>query len=209
MLDDPAFIRMIAAAPDDDAPRLVYADYLEETGDPAKATRAEFIRVQVERARLVPDTPRWTELWHRETALLGWAKRWRQELPAIEGVQYGGFVRGFIDQIQASTTALYRNFQVILDLIPLRALTLSQLDARTFRKLAQSTEFTQIEELQFDSSSRLSSALAKALVKRGPWPRLRRLRLPERTTSGSNVLLSSPPYELIKLSEAFGSRLQF
>ena len=28
-----AFLREIAANPDDDAPRLVYADWLEETGD--------------------------------------------------------------------------------------------------------------------------------------------------------------------------------
>src|SRR4051812_5383520 len=37
-----ALLAAIAEAPDDDAPRLVYADWLEEHGDDA---RAEFIRV--------------------------------------------------------------------------------------------------------------------------------------------------------------------
>src|SRR5262245_58863227 len=40
-----AFLKAIAEAPDDDGPRLVYADWLEEHGDPA---RAEFIRVRCE-----------------------------------------------------------------------------------------------------------------------------------------------------------------
>jgi uncharacterized protein (TIGR02996 family) len=42
MSDDAAFLRAITAAPDDAAPRLVYADWLDERGDP----RGEFIRLQ-------------------------------------------------------------------------------------------------------------------------------------------------------------------
>ena len=41
MSDNEAFVRAIAEHPDDDAPRLVYADWLEEHGQPE---RAEFIR---------------------------------------------------------------------------------------------------------------------------------------------------------------------
>jgi uncharacterized protein (TIGR02996 family) len=43
MSDETALLDAIRAAPDDDAPRLVYADWLEENGQPE---RAEFIRVQ-------------------------------------------------------------------------------------------------------------------------------------------------------------------
>ena len=42
MLQDAAFLEQIAADPDDDGPRLVYADWLEEQQD----ERAELIRVQ-------------------------------------------------------------------------------------------------------------------------------------------------------------------
>ena len=62
MSDAPALLAAIRAAPDDDAPRLVYADWLDEHGDPA---RAEFIRVQCELAR--HDSP---ALRRREAELL-------------------------------------------------------------------------------------------------------------------------------------------
>src|SRR5262249_10339211 len=53
----------IRANPDDDAVRLVYADWLEEHGDP---DRAEFIRVQITLDGLPPDDPRYLPLRRRE-----------------------------------------------------------------------------------------------------------------------------------------------
>ncbi len=47
MPDRKSFVAAIAAAPEDDLPRLVFADYLDEHGEP---DRAEFIRAQVRRA---------------------------------------------------------------------------------------------------------------------------------------------------------------
>jgi uncharacterized protein (TIGR02996 family) len=47
--DGESLIRSVLANPVDDAPRLVYADWLEEHGRPEDA---EFIRVQIELARL-------------------------------------------------------------------------------------------------------------------------------------------------------------
>jgi uncharacterized protein (TIGR02996 family) len=49
-----ALLQAIIEAPHDDAPRLVYADFLEETGNDADIARAELIRFQIETARL-PD----------------------------------------------------------------------------------------------------------------------------------------------------------
>ena len=43
-----AFLEDIVAHPDDDAPRLVFADWLDDHGD---ADRAEFIRLQVSGVR--------------------------------------------------------------------------------------------------------------------------------------------------------------
>ncbi len=50
MSDEDALLRAITLAPDDDLPRLVYADWLDERGDPAFGgrARAEFIRLQCE-----------------------------------------------------------------------------------------------------------------------------------------------------------------
>jgi uncharacterized protein (TIGR02996 family) len=46
------FLRAVLAAPDDDTPRLAFADWLDEHGEPE---RAEFIRVQCRLARLGHD----------------------------------------------------------------------------------------------------------------------------------------------------------
>jgi uncharacterized protein (TIGR02996 family) len=48
MSHDEAFLQAIIESPDDDAPRLVYADWLDEHGQPV---RADFIRVQGGRPR--------------------------------------------------------------------------------------------------------------------------------------------------------------
>jgi uncharacterized protein (TIGR02996 family) len=69
MSDSESFLRAIRANPEDDTLRLVFADWLDEHGQP---DRAEFIRLQVEldpvRDRL--DDPRVQELRDREAALL-------------------------------------------------------------------------------------------------------------------------------------------
>jgi uncharacterized protein (TIGR02996 family) len=54
MTDEEALLRAVCEEPDDDGPRLVYADWLEEHGN---AARAEFIRLQCELAKLPPDPP--------------------------------------------------------------------------------------------------------------------------------------------------------
>ena len=45
MSDHAAFLRAIASDPADDTARLVYADFLEETGEPSQAARADFIHL--------------------------------------------------------------------------------------------------------------------------------------------------------------------
>src|SRR5437870_2474259 len=47
-------MRGILAEPDEDAPRLVFADWLEETGNPE---RAQHVRLQCRYARLAKDDP--------------------------------------------------------------------------------------------------------------------------------------------------------
>src|SRR5436309_530177 len=60
MTDDEAFVRAIVAAPGDDLPRLVYADWLDDRADP----RGAYLRAEVEWAgRWAPPSTRagrWT-----------------------------------------------------------------------------------------------------------------------------------------------------
>src|SRR5262245_16421863 len=60
-----SFLDELKQNPDDDALRLIFADWLMEQGDP----RGEFIRLQVECARLPLDDPRLAILEQREIEL--------------------------------------------------------------------------------------------------------------------------------------------
>lgn len=74
-----ALLQAIADDPTDDELRLIYADWLEEDGDPA---RAEFIRVQIELASLPWPSERATVLSARAQALQHeHGQRWKEELP--------------------------------------------------------------------------------------------------------------------------------
>src|SRR5262249_36789673 len=64
-LDD-AFLEDIVAHPEDDAPRLIYADWLDEQDAPEDRARAEFIRVQCALARTEEEGPRRWALQRRE-----------------------------------------------------------------------------------------------------------------------------------------------
>jgi uncharacterized protein (TIGR02996 family) len=93
MSDEKALLAAIWEHPHDDTPRLVYADWLQENGQPE---RAEFIRVQLELARFDQwdESPRRAEFEKREEVL--WKKHgkaWRAGLPSP--LKVGMFRRGF------------------------------------------------------------------------------------------------------------------
>jgi uncharacterized protein (TIGR02996 family) len=102
LLDD-GFFHPIQQAPDDDAPRLVYADFLEERGDDLSAGRAELIRVQVELARCPPTSARAVELAARERELLDWGEQaWVGEWAAV--LDGWTFRRGLVEAIRVDAS---------------------------------------------------------------------------------------------------------
>lgn len=60
------FLHAVLAHPDEDAPRLIYADWLEEQGD---TDRAEFIRIQCELEQLSYEEPRRVRMVRRKIEL--------------------------------------------------------------------------------------------------------------------------------------------
>ena len=70
MTVEAGFLADICAHPDDDAPRLIYADWLEERGQRGDAARAEFIRVQCALERGDGDAREQSRLRERQGALL-------------------------------------------------------------------------------------------------------------------------------------------
>ena len=131
MTDGDALLRAAAAAPDDDAPRLVYADWLDEHGD---AARAEFIRVQVELAALPPGSPRAAGLWEREQALLArWRPLWTSD---VDGWVNGAvFRRGFIEEVRVSPHVMGARGEEILRRQP--TVRLVTVDGASRRDLAR------------------------------------------------------------------------
>jgi uncharacterized protein (TIGR02996 family) len=90
MSDEAAILSAIIAHPDEDTPRLVYADWLTEHGDP---DRAEFIRVQCLLASISPGDPRWINLTERLEELDALLQH-RRDLTRfgsdVEHICYGG-----------------------------------------------------------------------------------------------------------------------
>src|SRR4051812_18286256 len=103
MTHDEAFLKDIIEHPDDDAPRLIYADWLDEHG---QTERAEFIRTQIELARLPENGERRATLAAREHDLLmAHTEEWMAPLEDCRAEEFE-FRRGFVE----SMTMKARNF---------------------------------------------------------------------------------------------------
>jgi uncharacterized protein (TIGR02996 family) len=102
-----AFLQAAHEAPEEDAPRLIYADWLEECGDAAWAAYAEFIRLQVESARLKNRSKhRKARLAARQQELLaGHSRVWLG--PWGEGSFRWVYRRGIPEYLQARATGAW------------------------------------------------------------------------------------------------------
>jgi uncharacterized protein (TIGR02996 family) len=90
------FLDDIVANIDDDTPRLVYADWLDEHG---QAERAEFIRAQVDLERLPMDSPARAGLEDRADDLLTeFEERWLAPVPAH--LLRWTWRRGFLEMVE-------------------------------------------------------------------------------------------------------------
>ncbi|MCI0461359.1 MAG: TIGR02996 domain-containing protein [Gemmataceae bacterium] len=111
MTDDEALLRSVFKAPDNDGPRLAYADWLEEHGE---NERAELIRVQIELCRCPEDDPRHDALEARAEALTkahasAWLRPLREALDRPRCSQLGRgwkFHRGFLAELDIEARRL-------------------------------------------------------------------------------------------------------
>jgi uncharacterized protein (TIGR02996 family) len=106
--EERGLLEAILETPDDDAPRLVYADWLQGRGDP----RGELIQLQCQLAA-APDDDRRRNIKIAENKLLeahaaAWKKPMHAALPREERPDlYGfGFVRGFIEYAKISMSCI-------------------------------------------------------------------------------------------------------
>jgi uncharacterized protein (TIGR02996 family) len=198
MSDGDALLRAILDAPEDDAPRLVYADWLEEHGD---ADRAAFIRVQVQLARLPGNDPARDRLVQTESTL--WRLHrdaWRAEFRGW--VKFDRFRRGFLEQIRCRGTNFMSGFADVRAQAPvtavrlegpgamagpvfrsrslqwLRSLTFSMggISPGTWEELAACPYLTELAELDLSSNPH-AEELVTSLVRSTTFPALTALRL--------------------------------
>jgi uncharacterized protein (TIGR02996 family) len=124
------FLRDIIEHPEDDAPRLIYADWLDELG---LAERGEFIRVQCAlagqpwRVGRVYDDPAWLRLYARERELLTDVNRWRWlGLCGHPGDDFFvTFRRGFVAEVTLPCDQWMRHGPALVRAAPLERVTLS------------------------------------------------------------------------------------
>ncbi len=114
-----AFLADIREHPDDDVPRLVYADWLEENGD--EPDRADLIRVQCRLARLPAGGASADDLVRREEQLTErLARSWLAPLRRL--VDTFELQRGFVSRVVVQAPQLIEQGEAIVRLAPVAEL---------------------------------------------------------------------------------------
>lgn len=135
-----ALIRAIVAKPDEDTPRLVYADWLDEHG---RSDRARLIRVQ---CAIV-------DLQTEETALIEkHGKEWGKTLFDAGGDNWK-FHRGFPEEVTMRFPDFFSEHKRLNDLTPLSHLHLIGGTDDRLRQLADLPAAHQIRSLEVDDPS--------------------------------------------------------
>ncbi|HEY1065457.1 MAG TPA: TIGR02996 domain-containing protein [Pirellulales bacterium] len=116
MRREQAFLQAVVESPDDDAPRLIYADWLDEHGD---ESRAEFIRLQCALETLPPDAPERPDYEQREQELLNrFAWTWAESLQPQDNEWV--YRRGFVERVEMNLQTSRDSILSVLEKAPIR-----------------------------------------------------------------------------------------
>jgi uncharacterized protein (TIGR02996 family) len=120
MTPEQAFLADIRDSHNDDALRLIYADWLEEQGQP----RGELIRLQFQLADLPDQDERRAPLLQRQQTLLAdHEEDWLADLPRFPGIRWC-WDRGFPWAVNASSLETFQTYAAILfRTVPLQKLS--------------------------------------------------------------------------------------
>lgn len=118
------FLAAILANPEDKKARLVYADLLQDRGDP----RGDFIAFQCARAELADDDPRAAEL---DASIAALVKKHKKAWTAACGENKGArweYRRGFVEKLSIDAEDLLANAAAIFAAEPLEELNIWKID---------------------------------------------------------------------------------
>ena len=142
MPTEDALLRAIIADPEDDAPRLSYAGWLDELGH---CIRAEFIRLQCALARMGDDDEQRPAFKAREKQLLSRQQaEWQQRLGKY-GVTEATLHHGFPEQVTLRADDFIRNMGRVLRAAPVRGARI--LDCSDVAALAASPHLAKLTSL--------------------------------------------------------------
>lgn len=217
MSDRDALLAGLLAQPDDDTPRLIYADWLEENGDP---DRGEFIRVEIELARTPPGTGeaerRRCRLLDRRTELLRRkSSEWLK--PFLPHAREPVFERGFIQSLSVPAYTYLKHAERWLQITPLRRvkfLTCSVSDEAIERffpwtgLLFDSPLFARLQEADLEHC-RLSSQDILLLSQLPKVNRLKELQLCWNSidSTGAIALAGMPQLRMLESLNLVGNRI--
>jgi uncharacterized protein (TIGR02996 family) len=118
MSNGDALLAAIIAAPDDDTPRLVYADWLDENGQPE---RAEFIRLQIENTgKPMAERQREAELLRRSRKL------WNKPFQALFPGGVFTYSRGFVTALRTEWRFYQTSLPALLRMSPIEQIVIGK-----------------------------------------------------------------------------------
>lgn len=189
---NPELLAPILANPADDAPRLAYAKWLKANG---QADRADFIKVQCNRAVKDPYDPAQERLAKKEKSLLRKHEtEWLAELP--EWARRGAkFRRGLVAVVGVDFETFAKRAAELVAVTPIEGIELSSggVTVKGTKALAKCPQAAQLTELSIWYND-VDDAGAKAIASSSLFSHLKVLRLANSglTNDGVQALAASP-----------------
>lgn len=186
-----AFLQAIREEPDEDAHRLIYADWLEEQGGSGRTARSTFIRAQCRLAALPAGDPRRADLEDEASDLL--AEHEREWTAPLQGIaEDWQFARGFLESVTFRGEDFLTHAERLFDFAPVRAVHLL-LHAKDVPHLTGCPHLRWVETLDFRRCHLNDRALQHLLTS----PYLTRLKALDLggngiNTPGMQALIHSP-----------------
>jgi uncharacterized protein (TIGR02996 family) len=190
-----AFLEDILRNPDDDTPRLIFADWLEDQGDSESIARSELIRIQCKLAQSGNSIAERAGLQARQDVLLQQhGARWAGAVHRL--ARKWAFHRGFVDTIEIGAFRFLKWVERLFQLAPIQHLRLFwSPEHRIAARLAECSFLGRLVSLDL-SQIGLDSPPLQALLVSEHLTRLQQMHLYGNRIGGGGVraLLQAPVF---------------
>jgi uncharacterized protein (TIGR02996 family) len=160
----------ICAHPDEDTPRLVLADWLDEQGDKPSAFRADLIRTHCRLARMEPWSPEWRELndhWGKKLSAKFESQKAENKLPwaaHLKGrVRAWALERGLVGHLTLFAKRFVNEGESYFEQDPVRSVKFVKLDSAMGSVkpdvLFRCEHLARVADVDFDGSGLADKAL--------------------------------------------------